>query len=250
MEQRQALKSAVAAIESGDHVAGRLMLVQVLRADPTCSEAWLWLSRIAESDAERQECLRRALSPREASPFTPPFGPRTGELPGEFSSSSLTPASAVLPPVRDADGTAAATQMATRMRPRDDLPPLGEEQRRSGQRNAMVAGAMSLSLLCGVVLLVFLVLTLVPAAHERMRQRYTSTPYRAVLWCPSCDRSDEPIVLRERPRRILSGRAGTLYHGTTVTVVAEEWAKLEGCLYVRVQTATERGWVRATYVRP
>jgi hypothetical protein len=114
----------------------------------------------------------------------------------------------------------------------------------------MLSGAMALSLLCGVAVLAFLLVAIVPAAHERIEQRYTSTPYQAVLWCPSCERSAEPIVLRDRPSRPFSSRAGTLDHGTTVTVVAEEWAKLEGRLYVRVQTATAGGWIQAKYVRP
>jgi len=112
----------------------------------------------------------------------------------------------------------------------------------------MLAGAMGFSLLCGLALLVFLVLTAVPTAHERVRQRYASMPYEAVLWCQSCEQSGEPVILRDRPGRLFSREAGTLDHGTTVTVIAEEWVKLEGCIYVEVQAAAESGWVHSTYL--
>jgi hypothetical protein len=130
------------------------------------------------------------------------------------------------------------------------LPPLlTETQRQVGQRNIMLAGAMTSLLFCGLALLVFLVATVVPAAHERIRRRYESTPYVAVLWCPSCEQSGKQVILWDRPGRLLSTKVGALAHASTVTVVAEEWAKMEGCVYVEVQAATESGWVRSTYLR-
>jgi len=128
-------------------------------------------------------------------------------------------------------------------------PPLAETQRQVGQRNIMLAGAMASSLFCGLALLFFLVATVVPAAHDRIRRRYESTPYEAILCCPSCEQSGESVILWGRPGRLFSTKAGALAHATTVTVVAEEWAKMEGCVYVEVQAATESGWVRSTYLR-
>ncbi len=250
MEQRKTLRDAIAAIEAGDQIAGRRMLSQVLRADPTCSEAWLWMSRIAENDSQRQECLRRALSPREDVTAGPPTIPNAVQLPKEIAASLLPPTELPPPVAPSMGGVSGVMGMTTRMDLRDSLLPLTEEQRQTGQRNVMLAGAMTFALLCGIALLVFLVLTIVPAAHERMQQRYVLTPYQAVLWCPSCERSGAPIILHDRPGRVFSGRAATLDHGTTVTVLGEEWAVLEGCVYVRVQTAGTRGWVRATYLRP
>lgn len=247
MEQRRTLRDAIAAIEAGDQITGRRTLSDILRFDPTCAEAWLWMSRIAENESQRHEYLCRALSPRDGTAAGSVTVPNAAQIPEEqILSSSLTPTE-VPPPA--ASGVGCVDQspvLTTRKDLWDPTPLLTEEQRQKGQRNVMLAGAMSLSLFCGVALLVYLALTIVPAAHERTQQRYVSTPYPAVIWCPSCEQSGQPIILRDRPRRLFSGAAGTLDHGTVVTVVGEEWATLEGRVYVHVQIATASGWVRAT----
>jgi len=250
MEQRRALREAIAAIEAGDQLTGRQMMSQILRSDPGCAEAWLWMSRIAENDTQRQECLRRALSPNQADMVA---GPRTRQPPaqplGESTSSFLTPVEPPPPAISEGDGLRVGPVMTTRSGLQALSPPLTETQRQVGQRNIMLTGAMTSSLFCGLALLVFLVATVVPAAHERIRRRYESTPYEAILWCPSCEQVGEPVILWDRPGRLFSTKAGALAHATVVTVVAEEWARMEGCVYVEVQAATESGWVRSTYLR-
>lgn len=250
MEQQRALREAIAAIEAGDQLAGRQMLSQILRSDPGCAEAWLWMSRIAEHDTQRQECLRRALSPNQADMAA---GPRTRQHPAqpleESTSPFLTLAESPPPATSGGDELRVGPVMTTRSSLQALSPPLTEMQRQVGQRNIMLAGAMVCSLFCGLALLLFVVSTVVPAAHERLRRRYESTPYEAILWCPSCEQSGEPVILWDRPGRLFSTKVGALAHATAVTVVAEEWAKMEGRVYVEVQAATESGWVRSTYLR-
>jgi Tol biopolymer transport system component len=56
------LRQAIEAIRRGDKAAGQRLLAQVLRADPRSETAWLWMSQIVESDAQRLDCLRRILA--------------------------------------------------------------------------------------------------------------------------------------------------------------------------------------------
>ena len=203
------------------------------------------MSRITEDDSQRQEYLRRALSPGENAMSSPLDAAYVlDDIPSPVPRSTEAP-----PLAMSLTHQSAQVQMTTRMPLRDHPPPLTETQYRTGQRNVMLAGAMILSLFCGVALLVFASVTIVPAARDRLRQRYASTPYEAVLWCPTCARAGKPIGLLDRPGQVFSNRAGTLRHGTTVTVIAEEWAMLEGCMYLEIQAPTERGWVRSTHVR-
>ena len=203
------------------------------------------MSRITEDDNQRQEYLRRALSPGERAMPSPLNAAYVlDDIPSPVTSSTEAP-----PLAMSLADPSTEVQTTTRMPLRDRPPPLTETQYRTGQRNVMLAGAMTLSLFCGVALLVFMTVTIVPAARDRLQQRYASTPYEAVLWCPTCEPAGRPIGLLDRPGQVFSNRAGTLRHGTTVTVIAEEWARLEGCMYLEVQAPTERGWVRSTNVR-
>jgi TolB protein len=56
------LQQAIDAIRRGDKPAGQRLLAQVLRADPRSETAWLWMSQIVDSDAQRLDCLRRILA--------------------------------------------------------------------------------------------------------------------------------------------------------------------------------------------
>jgi Tol biopolymer transport system component len=63
------LQQAIDAIRRGDKAAGQRLLAQVLRADPRSETAWLWMSQIVETDAQRLDCLRRmlAINPNNAT---------------------------------------------------------------------------------------------------------------------------------------------------------------------------------------
>src|SRR3990170_4195175 len=56
------LSQAIDAIRRGDKAGGQRLLAQVLRADPRSETAWLWMSQIVETDAQRLDCLRRMLA--------------------------------------------------------------------------------------------------------------------------------------------------------------------------------------------
>ena len=56
------LQQAIDAIRRGDKATGQRLLAQMLRADSRSETAWLWMSQIVESDAQRLDCLRRILA--------------------------------------------------------------------------------------------------------------------------------------------------------------------------------------------
>ena len=53
--------AGIAALQSGETVSARDLLVQALQADPANGTAWLWLSGAVATDAERRYCLERIL---------------------------------------------------------------------------------------------------------------------------------------------------------------------------------------------
>ncbi|MCS6841473.1 MAG: DUF3592 domain-containing protein [Roseiflexus sp.] len=58
----QILNAAITAIRAGETERGRVLLAQVLRANPSCESAWLWMATIAETPQQKHECLERALA--------------------------------------------------------------------------------------------------------------------------------------------------------------------------------------------
>ncbi len=62
MSQQSLLQQAIAAIRSGHMIEGQELLEQILKADPHQEGAWLWMSAVVKTDAERIECLQRALA--------------------------------------------------------------------------------------------------------------------------------------------------------------------------------------------
>lgn len=62
MSQQSLLQQAIAAIRSGHMIEGQELLEQILKADPHHEGAWLWMSAVVKTDAERIECLQRALA--------------------------------------------------------------------------------------------------------------------------------------------------------------------------------------------
>jgi hypothetical protein len=250
MQQRRVLREAIAAVERGDKVVAQQLLAQILRSDPACAEAWLWMSRIVQDDRQRRECLRRALSPGGAEANGDPLAPH----PVQHSEQLRPP----YPPSPNSDslgvfgvgGGGVLAEMTTRNDGAAEPPPLSSDQRQAGQRHIMLMGAMTFSLLCGLALLLFLLATAVPRAHERIKQRYQSTPYAATVWCPSCVKSGKAVLLWDRPSGAFRARTGALAPGTAVSVVAEQWAAIEGRMYVKIEADRQSGWVRASDVKP
>src|SRR5512146_1966611 len=62
------LRQAVAAVQAGDRAAGRRLLAEVIRGDPRNETAWLWMSAVTDSDAQRRACLERVLAINPANP--------------------------------------------------------------------------------------------------------------------------------------------------------------------------------------
>ncbi len=65
MEQsriRLLMREAIASVKSGNKEWARECLSRVLRADPRNEEAWLWLSAVLETTAEKRYCLEKVLS--------------------------------------------------------------------------------------------------------------------------------------------------------------------------------------------
>ncbi|HLF26560.1 MAG TPA: hypothetical protein VJG32_09495 [Anaerolineae bacterium] len=56
------LEQAITAIKAGDKQNGRWFLAQALQTDPGDDKIWIWMSAVVDSDAQRRECLERALS--------------------------------------------------------------------------------------------------------------------------------------------------------------------------------------------
>jgi len=56
------LQAGVTAARHGQRAEARTLLKQSLQSDLNNEPAWLWLSTVVETDAERQTCLERALT--------------------------------------------------------------------------------------------------------------------------------------------------------------------------------------------
>ena len=129
--------------------------------------------------------------------------------------------------------------------------PLSERQRERGQRNIMLAGAMSLTLMCGLALLALIVTRIVPQAQERMRPTPEPVLYAATLWCLPCEQAGSLIVLWEQVGDGVSrgAKTGELPHNTPIEVLAQEWSAPEQRAYLRVAAEGQKGWVPATFIR-
>ncbi|MGQ9889795.1 MAG: hypothetical protein ACUVSX_15110 [Aggregatilineales bacterium] len=58
---QEKLRLGIEAARRGDREAARLLLRQVLSADPRSESAWLWLASVVDSLAERRACLQNVL---------------------------------------------------------------------------------------------------------------------------------------------------------------------------------------------
>jgi hypothetical protein len=57
----ETLRKGIRAVRRGHEEPARRLLIQVVRADPKNEEAWLWLSRVAETPEQRATCLERVV---------------------------------------------------------------------------------------------------------------------------------------------------------------------------------------------
>ena len=56
------LKQAIEAIKAGDKATGkRLLIDEVIRANPRNEQAWLWMTQVVDADEDRMNYLRHVL---------------------------------------------------------------------------------------------------------------------------------------------------------------------------------------------
>lgn len=171
------LERARYAIQTGSKSTARQLLADVLRTNPRNVEAWLLMSSAVRDRDKQRECLLRvlALDPDNAAakagldwvqnlaagvpsddvtdvaglpgePARQP-APDTPRPPSSVTTLTRSPAQVLTPPARPT--------------------PTGPDERlrRTGQRNVMLAGALILSLLCGLLLLTITLTEIVPRAR-------------------------------------------------------------------------------------
>ena len=205
-ESQQTLQQAIQAIQYGDRASGKRLLAQTLQADPQNVQAWLWMSEVADTDAQRRECLERVVA---IAPQNQAARARLAQL------------------------QARATVLAA-------------PQRQQARRKIILAGGLSLSLVLGLALLLYTLLSVVPRA-QRLAE---SQPQTATLWCPACAQEGEPVLLQTSLGAGLFGRPiGELAHGTTVTILDYQWSPLEQRYYTEVIAEGQRGWVPESMLR-
>jgi len=210
IDNQQILDSAIQAIQYGDRASGMRLLAQVLRADPQNVRAWLWMSEVADTEEQRRECLQRVM--------------------------------AIDPLNRTAH--ARLTQLDARATVRTG------PQRAKARLKIILAGALTLSLLVGLALLLYAMTSIVPRVRARAENHHASYPQTATLWCPSCARAGEPVLLQASLGAGLFGRpTGELPHGTTVTVLDYQWSPLQRSYYAEVIADGQRGWVPESMLR-
>lgn len=204
------LDEAIQAIQYGDRASGTRLLARVLRADPQNVRAWLWMSEVADTEERRRECLQRIL--------------------------------AIDPSHRTA--RARLTQLDARATVR------AAPQRKGARRKIILAGALTLSLVVGLALLLYVLTAVVPRVQARAERLYASYPQTATLWCPSCARASEPVHLQASlGAGLFGGPIGNLAHGTTVTVLDYQWSPLQQSYYAEVIADGQRGWVPESMLR-
>jgi hypothetical protein len=204
------LHQAIQAIQYGDRAAGKRLLAQVLHADPRNVQAWLWMSEIADSNEQRRECLDRVIA---LDPQNQAARSRLAQL--------------------DALAT-------TRTAP----------LRRRTHRQIVLAGGLMLSLVLGLLALLYMLVGVVPRAQARAERLFQDAVETATLWCPSCAQNDAPIPLQASLGAGLYGRPiGELPHGTKVAILDYQWSPLERHYYVEVAAAGQRGWVPESALR-
>lgn len=56
------IQDAISVINAGDKTTGRQILSKIIEDDPYNEDAWFWMSRAAENDKRRRECLEYVLA--------------------------------------------------------------------------------------------------------------------------------------------------------------------------------------------
>jgi len=137
MNSQQAIRQAIQAIQNDDTETGKQLLAQVLRADPTNVEAWLWMSDVVDSDEKKRDCLRQvlALDPQNQTARRK-MADLLATAASKVAADSYTPGK---PPAGLTPGFAAQRSRVA------SKPTLTAAQRKRGYRNTMLAGAMLLS---------------------------------------------------------------------------------------------------------
>jgi len=210
IDSEHALEQAIQAIQYGDQTTGRRLLAQALQADPRNIQAWLWMSQVVDTDEQRRECLQRVLA---IQPQNQAARARLAQI--------------------EARATAHTAS-----------------QHRWTRRQIVLAGGLALSLVCGLVLLLYMLLAVVPSARARAERLSESAPKTATLWCPACAQEGRPVLLQTSLGAGLFGNpSGELAHGTTVAVLDYQWSPLEQCYYVEVIAGGQRGWVVESMLR-
>ena len=283
MSNRDPLERAIEIIQSGDRRTGRHLLAALLKSEPKNVRAWLWMSDLVDSDAQQFDCLRRVL---DLDPTNTTARARLAGLGATKEQQRLAPDS----PIRDEgirhlapddatagartitsapDGSSAASfglsvfddaavpheappgsEPADAAAARQSVP-VNEATRKRGYRNAMAASVLSLTLMCGVVLVLITVTTVVPQARDRARISPEAVLYTARLWCPACEQEGNPVILWEKVGDGVSRglNVGELPHNASVSVLAEEWSQREARTYYLVAASDQRGWVHEAFIR-
>jgi hypothetical protein len=209
-DSQHALEQAIQAIQYGNPTTGRRLLAQALQADPRNVQAWLWMSQVVDTDEQRRDCLQRVL--------------------------------AIQPQNR-----AARAQLA-QIEARATI--LTDSQHRQARRKIVLAGGLALSLICGLVLLLYTLLAVVPRARARTKRLSESAPKTATIWCPACAHEGRAVLLQTSlGAGLFGGPSGELAHGTTVAVLDYQWSPLEQRYYAEVIAGGQRGWVAESLLR-
>jgi hypothetical protein len=209
-DSQRTLDEAIQAIQVGDRALGKRLLAQTLAADPRNVRAWVWMSEVADTEERRRECLQRVVT---LEPQNQVARARLAQL--------------------DARNTARAAP-----------------QQRRARRKIVLAGALTLSLVVGLALLLYTLFAVLPRIEARAGRLSESYPQTATLWCPSCARAGEPVLLQASLGAGLFGQpVGELAHGTTVAVLDYRWSPLEQRYYAEVVAGGQRGWVPEDLVK-
>ena len=90
-----AIETAIEAIKAGDREAGKRLLVRVIQQDPRNEMAWLWMTRVVDSNEERVKCLQYVL---EINPNNEAARRGLLSLQGEHPQQEPPPPDATVPP--------------------------------------------------------------------------------------------------------------------------------------------------------
>jgi len=240
MTDQESIRQAARAIQDGDSETGRRLLLGIVRANPHNAQAWLLMSGVADNEEEQRDCLLRVLN----------IEPDNSAAQMELAWLDLR-LQGEAPPAVEVETEPASAALGRRLRPAADSHELPESVRIKGFRNTMLAGAMVLTLMCGLALLAITVTRIVPVAQARMRPTPEAILYTATLWCPACEQDNSAIVLWEKVGDGVSrgAKVGELRHNTPVSVLAESWSEAEERTYLQVSARGQKGWVPDTFVR-